>query len=298
MKLAIDEARKYVGATSPNPPVGAVLADSEGNILSVGAHQKAGLDHAEIIAIKSAGANLEKAHTLYVTLEPCNHTGRTGPCTEAILQTPIKRVVYGIADPNPEVVGSGASYLKLKGIEVIDGVLAPECRKLTEGFLKLKLNKRPFITIKRAFNENSSMVPEAGQKTFTSQESLTFAHELRKESDAIITGSGTVLTDNPLFNVRYVPDHPGKRRLLIVLDRRRQVRPSWIKEASLRGLDVRIADSLESAVAFATAARCLKVLVEAGARVSEAFLKSPYWDRHIEIFKANPDRIVITDREG
>lgn len=298
MALAIEQAKLFIGATSPNPPVGAVITNPQGDVLAVGAHERAGLAHAEINAIKQAEEKglLSQAHTLYVTLEPCNHFGKTPPCTDAILKTPIKRVIVGMKDPNSQVKGGGLDKLKHVGLEVNWGVLEKECRQLTEGFISFVTRNRPFFTIKQAFNENGSMIPEPGQKTFTSKESLIFAHQLRKESDAILTGSGTILADEPLFTVRHVPDHPLKTRPLIILDRRGRVPQTYLQQAGERNLKPIVVKSLEETINHLVYEKCLKVLVEAGPSLSESFLKTNLWDRHIEIFKSSPDRIVIQDR--
>lgn len=214
MRLACAEARKWLGATSPNPPVGAAALDSEGKILALTAHQRAGELHAEAVLIEQCRRQnlLHLIDTLCITLEPCNHHGRTPPCTEAIIAAGIKRVALGARDPNPHVKGGGIERLKQAGIEVISGINEDECRQLISSFAYAVQTGKPFVTLKRAFDPHGSMIPPPGQKVFTSPGSLRFAHRLRKKSDAILTGSGTILADNPLFTVREIPDFPGKRR--------------------------------------------------------------------------------------
>src|SRR6185437_12882141 len=227
---ALELAGRYAGATSPNPCVGAAALDSQGRILSLRAHERAGEPHAEARVI----AELAQAkpvpdtrpETLVVTLEPCNHQGRTGPCTDAIIRSGFRRVIYGAKDPNPRVAGGGAAKLLAAGIEVLgpesfaDSAIPERCRELIRSFAHWSTSGLPWVTVKTALNQEGSMIPPKGQKTFTSADSLKLAHELRKRADAILTGSGTVLADQPEFTVRHVPDHPGKVRWVAILDRR------------------------------------------------------------------------------
>jgi diaminohydroxyphosphoribosylaminopyrimidine deaminase / 5-amino-6-(5-phosphoribosylamino)uracil reductase len=286
MRMAINAAEKFVGATAPNPPVGCIALDKNGKVLLGAAHQKAGTPHAEA-AVLNLAQKLGKANlieTLVVTLEPCNHQGRTAPCTEAILkQKSVRRVVFGTRDPNPGVAGGGAARLKQAGLEVIEGTLEEECKFLIRAFSKFVREKRPYVTVKAAFTRNGSMIPPAGKKTFTSDASLLFAHELRKRADAIWTGSGTVLADNPEFTVRWVPDHPGKKRILVLSDRRRRVKPAWITKAGGNGFTVHHAETLEEGLDYLGKQGVLEVLVEAGPELREAWLQSGLWDESVVI---------------
>lgn len=283
MRLAIREAEKFAGATSPNPPVGAAGLDSDGNILAVAAHQRAGEPHAErnLIKIFEELDELEDLDTLVVTLEPCNHQGRTGPCTEAILATPIKRVVVGILDPNPKVAGNGLERLRAAGIEVESGVLEADCRYLTRSFLHKIKTGLPWVTVKRAVRRNGSMRPDAGKKTFTSPEALVLAHRLRRRADAIITGSGTVLADNPLFTVRHIPDFSHKKRYLLALDRRGRINSEWKKSAATAGFELLEAESFEDALVKLGRLDVMEVLVEAGPELSTYVLEQGLWDEHV-----------------
>ncbi|MEO9168383.1 MAG: bifunctional diaminohydroxyphosphoribosylaminopyrimidine deaminase/5-amino-6-(5-phosphoribosylamino)uracil reductase RibD, partial [Aestuariivirga sp.] len=226
---AVLEARKFEGATAPNPPVGCVLLDADGNVLNVAAHHAAGQFHAEALAIKQCreAGRAHLIHTVVVTLEPCNHTGRTPPCSEAILSTSARGVWIGMADPNAHVVGGGAERLRRAGLNVQflhmadDEKIKSELQRLIAPFAKRVIKGLPWVTIKQAINRQGSMVPPKGQKTFTSQSSLIMAHTLRRRADAIITGSGTVIADDPHFTVRLVTDFPNKHRKLVLLDRRR-----------------------------------------------------------------------------
>ena len=220
-------ARKATGLASPNPLVGCVLV-REGQIVGEGFHQYDSRDHAEVVAIKSAG---EKARgsTLYVNLEPCNHTGRTGPCTEAIIKAGIQRVVAAIEDPNPAVAGSGFARLKAAGIEVFTGVLEDEARQLNAAFAKWICKKRPFVTLKSAMTLDGQLaLPQAGKSKsstwITSEESRAEVHRMRNASDALLTGIGTILADDPLLTDR--SGLPRRRRLLrVILDSKLRLSP-------------------------------------------------------------------------
>jgi diaminohydroxyphosphoribosylaminopyrimidine deaminase/5-amino-6-(5-phosphoribosylamino)uracil reductase len=227
MQRAMSLARKAIGLASPNPLVGCVLV-REGQIVGEGFHQYDWRDHAEVVAIKSAG---EKARgsTLYVTLEPCNHTGRTGPCTEAIIKAGIQRVVATIDDPNPVVAGKGYERLREAGVEVFTGVLEEEARQMNEAFAKWIRKRRPFVTLKSAMTLDGQLVlPQAGKRKsspwISSHESRAEVHRMRHGSDALLTGIGTVLADDPLLTDR--TGLPRRRRLLrVILDSKLRLSP-------------------------------------------------------------------------
>jgi diaminohydroxyphosphoribosylaminopyrimidine deaminase / 5-amino-6-(5-phosphoribosylamino)uracil reductase len=300
---ALLAAHEFEGATAPNPPVGCVILDIYGNELATAAHQKAGEPHAEALAIAACEQEgvIQRIHTIIVTLEPCNHHGRTPPCAAAILKTPAKEVWIGAADPNPHVAGGGAATLRAAGVEVfqwadVSSDLANLAARLIAPFAKHKLTGLPWVTVKQALTLEGSMIPPAGQKTFTSPSSLRLAHMLRKRADAIITGSGTVLADAPLFNVRHVEDHAGKRRALAVLDRRRRVSQSYFTDAAQRGFDVVQAQSIEETLQKLGAAGALEVLVEAGPQLTKSILASGQWDEHVIIQQTDgADRISIIE---
>ncbi|MDD3371222.1 MAG: bifunctional diaminohydroxyphosphoribosylaminopyrimidine deaminase/5-amino-6-(5-phosphoribosylamino)uracil reductase RibD [Alphaproteobacteria bacterium] len=300
MQQACRKARMRLGATSPNPPVGAAALDSNGRILALAAHSRAGEDHAEMALLKHCRAEklLPSVETLAVTLEPCNHTGLTPPCCTAIIEAGIRRVVVGIRDPNPNVTGGGCDRLRAAGIDVIEDVEAEACKRLIHAFSYSVLNRRPFITIKRAFDAYGSMIPPKGSKTFASQGSLILAHRLRKKADAILTGSGTILADNPLFTVRQVKDHDGKRRILAILDRRGRVPKEYMDSARLRNLDVIVYRSLDEAIDDLASRKVRDVLVEAGPQLSGALLETPCWAMRVDIHKGEPDRIETVFNEG
>ena len=267
MQLALKKAQAFRGATSPNPPVGAAGIDSQGRILAVAAHQKAGMPHAEIEVINAfrASDSLEDLDTIVVTLEPCNHQGRTGPCTDAIIAAGVKKIVLGAKDPNPNVSGAGSKTLRSAGIQVFEGVCNRDCEALIAPFRHHIKTGKPWITIKQALLPDGSMIPPTGQKTFASASSLKFAHGLRKRADAIITGSGTILADNPEFTIRHLDDHQNKQRYLVLLDRRKRVPDEWVKNAQARGFHIVEGMDLPEALDFLGKAGAVEVLVEAGA---------------------------------
>jgi len=216
MKLALREARKGLGRTSPNPAVGAVIV-RRGEVVARGYHRRAGLPHAEAEALNKLG-KISPGDTLYVTLEPCNHLGRTPPCTHAILKSGIKRVVIGMKDPNPMVTGGGSDFLKEHGIEVVANVLETECRRLNEDFLKFVASSRPFVIAKSALTMDGWIATASGHsKWVTNNKSRQFVHRLRDRVDAVMVGIGTVLTDNPSLTARLTRGK-GRDPLRIVVD--------------------------------------------------------------------------------
>lgn len=312
---AIDTADGFAGATAPNPPVGCAILDAAGSLLAVEAHQKAGDLHAEaraITACRAAGA-VDRIHTLVVTLEPCNHHGRTPPCTEAILSTPASAVWIATRDPNPHVAGGGAGRLAAAGLSVrfladLDhpaaDQLATAASRLIAPFSKWTTSRRPYVTVKQALDAAGSMIPPAGAKTFTSDASLTLAHRLRRRADAILTGSGTILADRPEFTVRRLVDHPGKARILAILDRRGRVPDAYLASAAERGFRPMILARLDDALVRLGAEGVHEVLVEAGPTLTGAILAADLWDEHVVIEKGaggGPDRITtfhLTDKKG
>ena len=227
MQHALDLARKGVGLASPNPTVGCVIV-KEGTILGEGFHQYGWKDHAEIVALKQA-AERARGATLYVTLEPCNHTGRTGPCTEAIIAAGISRVVAAMEDPNPKTHGTGFARLRAAGIEVASGLLEAEVQLLNEAFTHWIMTSKPFVTLKSALTLDGQLAlpkPRKGKKHewITSEESRAEVHRMRHASDALLTGIGTILADNPLLTDR--SGLPRRRRLLrVILDTRLRLSP-------------------------------------------------------------------------
>lgn len=236
MQHALGLAQKGVGRASPNPTVGCVIV-RQGEIVGEGFHQYALRDHAEIVALKSAKEKARGA-TLYVTLEPCSHQGRTGPCTEAILAAGVGRVVAAMPDPNPVNSGRGLERLGLAGIEVVTEVCEAEARRLNEAFACWIRTQKPFLTLKSALTLDGQLaLPQTGSKGrkspdqrggnqwISSEESRAEVHRLRHASDALLTGIGTILADDPLLTDR--SGLPRRSRLLrAVLDSKLRMRPN------------------------------------------------------------------------
>ncbi|OAM73015.1 bifunctional diaminohydroxyphosphoribosylaminopyrimidine deaminase/5-amino-6-(5-phosphoribosylamino)uracil reductase RibD [Devosia elaeis] len=293
-RLALEAARAFEGATAPNPPVGCAILNAIGDVLAVAAHEKAGQGHAEARAIAQCRERgvIEAIHTLIVTLEPCNHFGRTPPCSQAIMETPAQHVWIGAEDPNDTVKGGGRQALVEAGIIVrsiakLDhaeaAALAGCANRLIGPFAKRLRTGLPWITIKQALDATGSMIPPAGAKTFTSTTSLALAHRLRRRSDAILTGSGTILADAPLFTVRHVPDFAAKARHLVILDRRRRISADYLAASRQRGFLPVIAADLHTTLRHLGDIGALEVLVEAGPQVTASVRESGLWDEHIRI---------------
>lgn len=224
MKMALDLAAKGLGYTSPNPMVGAVIV-KDNKLVGKGFHQAAGKAHAEVNAIDDAGI-LANGATLYVTLEPCNHTGRTPPCTEKILAAGIRRVVVAMEDPNPDVRGGGIAYLTSQGVNVSVGVCENEARQLNEIFIKYSQTKRPFAIIKCAATLDGRIATRTGDSRWvTGEASRNFVHRLRHAVDAIMVGIDTVVRDDPSLTTRLDRDLSDKGRdpVRVVLDTRLRI---------------------------------------------------------------------------
>lgn len=218
MKIALALAARGKGSTSPNPMVGAVVV-KDGKIVGRGWHEKVGGPHAEVNAIDDAG-DAAAGSTLYVTLEPCNHQGRTPPCTQKILAANIRHVVMAMTDPNPDVSGGGAAFLTQNGITVESGICEAEARRLNESFIKYAAVKRPFVLLKCAATLDGRIATRTGDsKWVTGPSSRKYVHELRHASDAILVGVNTVKADNPSLTTR-LDDKKGKDPIRIVLDTR------------------------------------------------------------------------------
>ena len=212
MNEALAEAQK--GRTSPNPRVGAIIVDEEGKLVAKGHHKAAGADHAEVDAIKNAGRSVE-GMTLIVTLEPCNHQGRTPPCTDAIIEGRIGRVIFGCADPAPKVPGA-VEKMRAAGIEVAEGVLETDAKRLIADFTKHQATGTPLVISKAAITLDGKMATRTGHsKWITQEEARTEAHRMRDDNDAILVGIETVLVDDPALTVRHVD---GTDPLRVVLD--------------------------------------------------------------------------------
>lgn len=212
--MACRLARKAAGRTSPNPMVGAVLVRG-GKVIATGFHRIAGADHAEIVALKRAGAKA-KGSTLYINLEPCSHFGRTPPCSRALIHAGIREVIAGIQDPNPLVGGTGLQELKRAGIKVRVGLLEQECRILNEAFIKYVTRRLPFVTLKLAASLDGKIAAVTGDaRWISSEDSRRRVHQLRNEMDAVVTGVRTVIADDPLLTCR-IPH--GRNPWRVILD--------------------------------------------------------------------------------
>ena len=201
MRLALRLARRGAGRTSPNPAVGAVLV-KRGKVVGAGYHRAAGMPHAEVEALREAGTAARGAD-LYVTLEPCAHTGRTGPCAEAIIEAGVKRVAAGMQDPNPLVAGKGFRALRTAGISVVCGVMEKEAGSLNRGYCRWVVSGRPFVTLKLAVSLDGQIAAASGESRWISGEpARKIVHRMRSEADAVLVGGRTFRRDAPRLTSR------------------------------------------------------------------------------------------------
>lgn len=212
-------ARK--GKTTPNPMVGAVVVKNN-RIIAEGFHSRAGGPHAEVVALRKAGAKARGAD-LYVNLEPCCHIGRTPPCTNAIIQSGVSRVFAGMKDPNEQVQGKGIRILRAAGIKVSVDIMKNDCESLNEAFVKVMKTGVPFVTVKTAMSLDGKIATRAGDSQWISGvKSREFVHELRNQNDAILVGTNTILKDNPQLTCR-LKKKRGRHPARIVLDRKNRI---------------------------------------------------------------------------
>lgn len=224
IRRALELARRGVGLASPNPVVGAVLVSKDEALVGEGWHEYAQRDHAEIVALRQAGSHARGA-TAYVTLEPCSHTGRTGPCAKALIDAGVARVVVAAEDPNPQVAGGGIGMLRAAGIAVECGVLRTEAQRINEAFARWIQDRLPFVTLKVAMTLDGRIAPAPdpprsapkGPHWITSEVARAEVQRMRHAADALMTGIGTILADDPLLTDR--SGLPRRRRLLrVILD--------------------------------------------------------------------------------
>jgi diaminohydroxyphosphoribosylaminopyrimidine deaminase/5-amino-6-(5-phosphoribosylamino)uracil reductase len=221
MRAALNEAKKALGQTSPNPAVGAVLVVGN-RIVARGHHRGAGRDHAEVECLHNFSAPLPARATLYVTLEPCSTKGRTAPCTDAIVQAGVKSVVIGAIDVNPRHSGKGIVQLRNAGVRVRDGVLADECAQINEAFNKWIVTGRPFVIAKCGMSLDGRLTRPSGESRWiTGRSARRQAHQLRAQVDAILVGAETVRVDNPRLTVRGV--RGARQPWRVVLTRSRKL---------------------------------------------------------------------------
>jgi diaminohydroxyphosphoribosylaminopyrimidine deaminase/5-amino-6-(5-phosphoribosylamino)uracil reductase len=307
MRLALREAAKGLGRTSPNPAVGAVLVRG-GRVIARGHHARAGGPHAEVVAIRAAGARARGAD-LYTTLEPCDHYGRTPPCSIAVLEAGVRRVLVGSADPNPLVNGRGIARLRAAGVEVVEGVLRPECDALNAHWFKYIRERRPYVTLKAAVTLDGRIATRTGDARWvTGEAARLWVHRLRDRVDAVLVGAGTARADDPRLTTR-LPGGRGRDAIRVVLDtdlslpaglsllNPRSLAPTIVAHASSRSRRVRpgvellrcrrgaggvdLRDLLEKLAARGVT----HLLVEGGARVHARFLAEGLVDR-VAIFVA------------
>lgn len=285
MKLALAQAKKGELTARPNPAVGCVLV-KEGQIIGEGFHPQAGHPHAEVFALRNA---YEQQHdtrgaTAYVTLEPCSHTGRTPPCANALIEAGISKVVVATLDPNPKVSGQGVARLEQAGVEVVVGVCETQAKELNAGFLKAMATNMPFVRLKIACSlDGKTALADGTSKWITGEEARADVQLLRAKSGAIITGSGTIMTDNPALTVRSlpfaVPALLGLQPKIVIVDRRGRIQPTDEYQVLSRADTLLWRDDLPALLrALVEHYQCYDVLVEAGGRLSGAFIEQDLVD--------------------
>ena len=296
MRCALELAERGTEC-SPNPRVGCVLV-RDGEIVGRGWHKKYGGPHAEVNAVRDAG-DAACGATAYVTLEPCCHYGKTPPCADLLIERGVKRVVAGMRDPNPKVDGGGIAKLERAGIEVKSGILEEECRWMNRGFIRAMTRRRPWVTLKVAASLDGKIALENGEsKWITGAEARAAVHAMRAQNDAVLTGSGTVLADDPMLTVR---DAPGRTPLRVVLDRRLrtplnakilqgggtviftaesapQEKKSALEAAGARVEPITEENFLASVMDKLCRYGVNYLMVEAGAELTGAFIKSGFCD--------------------
>jgi diaminohydroxyphosphoribosylaminopyrimidine deaminase/5-amino-6-(5-phosphoribosylamino)uracil reductase len=267
MDQAMAAAASVRSSTAPNPWVGAALRTVDGRIV-VGATEPPGRRHAEIVALDAAGDGARGA-TVAVTLEPCSHVGRTGPCADALIAAGVSRVVVGVQDPDPRVAGRGLSRLRDAGIEVVTGVRAPAVREQLAAYLHHRRTGRPLVVLKLAATlDGRTAAPDGTSQWITGIDARTDAHRLRAESGAILVGAGTVRADDPALTTRLVPG-PSPRRIVL------GTAPSGARVHPCRSWNGPVADLLDEL----GDAGVLQVLVEGGATVARSLMSEDLVDR-------------------
>ncbi len=232
MERAITNAEQVRGSTAPNPWVGAVILSSDGELFD-GATEPPGGAHAERVAIGLAGAKARGA-TLFTTLEPCSHQGRTPPCVSGIVESGVKRVVVGITDPDPQVSGAGIEALRTAGIEVVEGVEERQITKQLEAYIHHRVTGKPWVVLKMAFTmDGRTAAPDGSSEWITSQEAREDVHALRARCDSVMVGAGTVRSDDPSLTTRFVSGADPQRIVLGKAPKDALVRPCWELEGDL-----------------------------------------------------------------
>lgn len=269
MRRAIDNASSARLVARPNPWVGAVVVSSDGLAFD-GATSAPGGRHAEVVALDAAGGAAENA-TVYSTLEPCAHVGRTGPCADALVEARVARVVYGVDDPDPRVAGAGARALRDAGIEVVAGVESEAVRTQLEPYLVHRSTGRPYVVVKLAATLDGRLAAPDGSSTWiTGPLARADVHRMRAESDAIVVGAGTVRADDPALTVRDAEGPDPRRIVLGHAPVGARVRPCREHDGSLIELLDELGDE-----------GCLQLMVEGGAAVAAAFHRAELVDRYV-----------------
>lgn len=288
MMLAIEQAKRGLYTTRPNPSVGCMIVQAD-KVVGQGFHPKAGQPHAEVFALKDAGMQAMGA-TAYVTLEPCSHTGRTPPCALGLIEAGIKRVVIAGLDPNPQVAGRGVKLLEEAGIAVTVGVLTAQAEVLNKGFLKAMRSQMPYVRLKIATSLDGRTAMASGEsKWITGTAAREDVQKLRAQSGVIITGSETVIVDNPQLNVRSNQLGVAPKQVpppkIVILDRRVRLKHDLQSDYQLcRRSDTlywREESLIELLKSLVRDHQCYDVLVEAGASVAGSFLQQQLVDELI-----------------
>ncbi|MCB2204276.1 bifunctional diaminohydroxyphosphoribosylaminopyrimidine deaminase/5-amino-6-(5-phosphoribosylamino)uracil reductase RibD [bacterium] len=315
MMKCLQLAERGRGSVEPNPMVGCIIVNG-GRIVGKGWHQQYGGAHAEVEALRDAGSKA-RGSTVYVSLEPCNHFGKTPPCSEALIEAGVRKVVIGMPDPNPDVTGSGAERLRQAGIAVVEDVERERCEALNEVYLVNAVQKRPFVLCKVAQTMDGYIAAMKGTSHWiTSEESRTEVHRLRSLYDAVLVGAETVRKDNPSLNVRHIKGRHPKRIVLtrswnlpqsavvfsderkdetIVVTSKKSAREHGESVARFRKRGVQVLEATTDVMEFASLKAALttlyskygirSILVEGGAEIFSAFLRARFVDR-LDVFTA------------
>ena len=301
MKRCIELARKALGNTYPNPLVGSVIVHN-GLIIGEGFHQKAGENHAEINAINSVkNKDLLKESTIYVSLEPCSHFGKTPPCANKIIETGFKKVVIGTLDSHEKVNGKGKKLIEEAGIEVVSGVLEKECQELNKRFFTFHRKKRPFIILKWAESGDGFLDQDFKPTQIGNSLTKQFVHQLRSEEHAILVGTNTALTDNPALTTREIT---GRNPVRILIDFELKVpldfniynneAPTLIfnaikdsEEKNIRFIKIKKENFVENLMTKLYENQIQSVIVEGGSFTFQQFIDAGIWDAAIIIKNEN-----------
>ena len=273
MQMALAMARRGLGITAPNPCVGAVIVDDQGVVLGRGWTQPGGRPHGEVEALARAG-DKARGTTLYVTLEPCSHHGKTPPCADAIIKAGIKRVVCALHDPDPRVAGQGFARLRAAGLEVVENMLHDEAHWLTLGHILRITANRPFVQLKLATDQHGLIAPGDGAPVWvTGEEARARGHLLRAQADAILVGIGTALADDPALDCR-LPGLQAQSPSIIVLDRQGRLPASSKIAQSGRLLETQNTAEMVSLLQELAQKGITRLLLEGGPHIWRSFLQA------------------------